>query len=186
MLWPPTTSGWSRPGPHCLSSGLSSGVSDWRLASSNFSVMPVIVIGADSPLGEWITSRLAAPDREVRAFVSSPAAGARLKQSGIKVAIGDLSDEGHIGAACTHCFGAVMIEEALRDGRELAFASPDRAASGWVAAAAEARITRVIWVGGNPPVFSSPQSAVVSVEGRSASEVADEVAYLDDLAQLPI
>jgi uncharacterized protein YbjT (DUF2867 family) len=148
--------------------------------------MPVIVIGADSPLGESIAGRLAAPDREVRAFVSSPAAGARLRQSGIKVAIGDLSDEGHIGVACTHCFGAVMIEEALRDGRELAFASPEQAASGWVAAAAEARIIRVIWVGANPPALSSPQSAVVSVESRSAKEVADEVAYLDDVAQLPI
>jgi uncharacterized protein YbjT (DUF2867 family) len=147
--------------------------------------MPVIVIGADTPFGESIATRLAAPDREVRAFISSPEVGVRLKQSGIKVAIGDLSDEGHIEAACTNCFGAVMIEQALGDGRELAFASPERAALGWVAAAAGAKITRVIWVGGRTPALTSPQSAVVLVAGRSAEEVADEVAYLDELALLP-
>lgn len=146
--------------------------------------MPVIVIGADSPLGEAVAARLAAEDHEVRAFVSSPETGARLRQSGIKVAVGDLSDEGHVSAACTNCFGAVMIEEALADGRELAFASAEQAAWGWVAAAAEARITRIIWVGPSPPTLTSPQSAVVSVASRSVSDIADEVAYLDELAQL--
>lgn len=147
--------------------------------------MPVLVIGADHPLGETIAAHLAAPDREVRAFVSSVDVVPRLRERGVKVAVGDLSDEGHIGAACTHCFTAVMVEPALGDGRELAFATAERAAQGWAAAAAEARITRVIWVGDNPPILATPQSAVVSPNGRTSAEIAEEVAYLDDVAVLP-
>lgn len=147
--------------------------------------MPVLVIGADHPLGETIAAHLVAPEREVRAFVSSVEVVPRLRQMGVKVAVGDLSDEGHIEAACANCFTAVMVEPALSDGRELAFATAERAAQGWAAAASEARITRVIWVGDNPPLFATPQSAVVSLNGRTSAEVADEVAYLDDVAVLP-
>ena len=51
--------------------------------------MPVIVVGADHPLGEVIARKLAAPDREVRAFISSADSHAPLRSLGIKVAIGD-------------------------------------------------------------------------------------------------
>lgn len=146
--------------------------------------MPVMVLGADHSLGEAIAMRLSAPDREIRAFVSSPEAAARLRDAGIKVAIGDLSDDGHIAAACTNCFGVVAVEPALYDERELAFASADEAAKAWATAAKDARITRIIWVGGHPPAFNTPQSAVVTIENRAADEIADEVAYLDDLAEL--
>ena len=147
--------------------------------------MPVIVVGADHPLGEVIARKLAAPDREVRAFISSPDSHAPLRSLGIKVAIGDLSDESHVEAAATSCFTAVFVEPALGDGRELAFAAPDAAARGWAQAAAGARVQRVIWVGGGAPPIKGAEMAAVTVESRSPDEIAEEVAMLDDLAQLP-
>jgi len=146
--------------------------------------MPVIVVGADHPLGEAIAHKLAAPDREVRAFISSGDAHASLRALGIKVAIGDLSDVGHIEAAATSCFSVVFVEPALEDGRELAFTSPAVAAQGWVKAAADARVKRLIWVGSAAPVVKGLETATVGIEDRTAEEIAEEVAYLDDLAQL--
>ena len=147
--------------------------------------MPVIVVGADHPLGEVIARKLAAPDREVRAFISSVNAHGPLRSLGIKVAIGDLSDEGHIEAAATSCFTAVFVEPALEDGRDLAFAAPKVAAQGWAKAAAGARVQRVIWVGSGAPPVKGPEMAAVTVDNRSPDEIAEEVALLDDLAELP-
>ena len=158
----------------------------FRLPTSVYRLgLPVIVVGADHPLGEVIARKLAAPDREVRAFISSVNSHGPLRSLGIKVAIGDLSDESHVEAAATSCFTAVFIEPALGDGRELAFAEPDAAAQGWAKAAAGARVQRVIWVGGVAPSLTAPEMAAVAVDDRSPEEIADEVALLDDLAQLP-
>ena len=147
--------------------------------------MPVMVVGADHPLGEVIARKLAAPDREVRAFISSVDSHGPLRSLGIKVAIGDLSDEGHVQAAATSCFTVVFVESALGDGRELAFAAPEAAAKGWAKAAKAAGVKRVIWVGDMAPAVIGPEVAAVAVENRSREEIADEVAFLDDLAQLP-
>ena len=147
--------------------------------------MPVIVVGADHPLGEVIVRKLAAPDREVRAFVSSADAHGALRALGVKVAVGDLSDESHVEAAATSCFTAVFVEPALEDGRDLAFGAPEAAAKGWAAAAVGAGVKRVIWVGNGAPPVQGPEIATLSVDQRSHDEVAEEVAFLDDLAQLP-
>jgi nucleoside-diphosphate-sugar epimerase len=147
--------------------------------------MPVMVVGADHPLGEVIARKLAAPDREVRAFISSVNAHGPLRSLGIKVAIGDLSDESHVEAAATSCFTVVFVESALEDGRDLAFAPPEVAAQGWAKAAKSAGVKRVIWVGERAPLVKGPELAAVAVENRSPDEIADEVALLDDLAELP-
>jgi len=147
--------------------------------------MPVIVVGADHPLGEVIARKLAAPEREVRAFISSANSHGPLRSLGIKVAIGDLSDESHVEAAATSCFTAVFVEPALGDGRELAFAAPDAAARNWAKAALGARVQRVIWVGNSAPSINDAEMAVVAIDSRSQEEIAEEVAMLDDLAQLP-
>lgn len=147
--------------------------------------MPVIVVGADHPLGEVIARRLAAPDREVRAFISSPDSHGPLRSLGIKVAIGDLSDESHVEAAASSCFTAVFVEPALGDGRELAFAAPEAAARGWAQAAAGAGVQRVIWVGSGAPPITGAEMAAVTVANRPPDEIAEEVAMLDDLAHLP-
>ncbi|HSL26427.1 MAG TPA: hypothetical protein VLA54_09115 [Acidimicrobiia bacterium] len=144
--------------------------------------MPVLVVGADHPLGEAIVHRLAAPDREVRAFVSTPGSSAGLRQAGIKVAVGDLSDDSHIGGAATNCFGIVFVEPALEDGRELAFATPQATRDGWARAAVDARVTRVIWVGTGLPTVRAAEVVLVTTANRSAADIAEEVARLDDAA----
>ena len=144
-----------------------------------------MVVGADHPLGETIARRLAGPDREVRAFISSASSHGPLRSVGIKVAIGDLSDESHVEAAATSCFTVVFVESALEDGRELAFAEPEAAARGWTTAAKSAGVKRVIWVGDRAPALEGPEVAVVALDDRSPDEIADEVAFLDDLAELP-
>lgn len=147
--------------------------------------MPVIVIGADTALGVLVVERLAASDREVRAFVSSPEVGERLRQLGIKVALGDLSDQSHVAAACTNCFSVVLITEAATDGRELSFAkSPDQVLAGWAAAIRESRAKRAIWVGdGANPVSGASEEAVVAAT-MPVDEIAEKVAALDDAAAI--
>ena len=58
--------------------------------------MPVIVIGADTSQGRAVIEGLVEPGREVRAFVSDPAIGAELRELGVKVALGDVSDDSHV------------------------------------------------------------------------------------------
>ena len=157
---------------HPVSWRLASGVSrPFRRRTSVYRPsMPVMVVGADHPLGEVIARKLAAPDREVRAFISSVDSHGPLRSLGIKVAIGDLSDESHVEAAATSCFTVVFVEPALGDGRDLAFAAPEAAAQGWAKAAAGAGVKRVIWVGSGAPPVKGPEMAAVcsrrSLAGR--------------------
>lgn len=143
--------------------------------------MPVIVVGADSPAGEAIVARVVGPDREVRAFVSDPRVGARLKEQGVKVALGDLSDASHVSGACLRCHTAVLICGTAHDGREISFAaSPDEVFTSWAEAVTQAQVRRVIWVGeGDLPHSGAPEEATVT--GRHpVSVIAERVAALDD------
>ena len=150
--------------------------------------MPVIVIGADTEVGDQIIAALLPRDGEVRAFVSDVGAAGALKRMGVKVAIGDISDGSHVGAAALHTFTAVAITLAAGDGRETAFA--DDAAGvfkQWADGIREAGVTRVIVVGEDPDgvlTSAAPEAAVVPGEGRSGDEVAAEVARLDDAAEI--
>lgn len=148
--------------------------------------MPVIVVGADSPVGMAVIDAVLEPDREIRAFVSDPSAAGRLKERGVKVALGDLSDGSHVSGACLNVFSAVLVGEAATDGREMAFAkNPAGVLEAWASAVSEASVQRVIWVlDHEPPPTRSPEIAVVSVDGRSLDEVAAEVADLDDAARI--
>jgi uncharacterized protein YbjT (DUF2867 family) len=147
--------------------------------------MPVIVVGADTPLGLSIISALIEPDREVRAFVTDVDVSLSLKARGVKVALGDVSDPSHVGGACLNCFSAVFVTEAAGDERERAFA-PDRRTvlEGWTEAAREADVTRVIWVDslGDLPPTGIDETAVVSP--TEVDDVAAEVVRLDDAATL--
>jgi putative NADH-flavin reductase len=147
--------------------------------------MPVIVVGADTPLGTVIVDHLVAPDREIRAFVTDPAAGSELRRRGVKVAVGDLSDSSHVEGACLACYSAVLVMDATTDGRELAFASASESVlEGW-AGAVRSSVRRVLWVGdADPPATGVAETAVVRVAGRDPAEVAREVAALDDAAEL--
>ncbi|HZD03694.1 MAG TPA: NAD(P)H-binding protein, partial [Longimicrobiales bacterium] len=125
--------------------------------------MPVMVVGADTPTGERITQRLLHPPREVRVFVTDSDVAQIWRDRGAKVALGDVSDDTHLTAACHHAFSMVLIEEATRDGREYSFASdPGQVMAGWARAAEQAEVSRVIWVtSSTPPPVQGREVAVV-------------------------
>ena len=145
----------------------------------------MIVVGADTAIGEEIICRVAGPDREVRAFVSDPSAGVRFKEKSVKVALGDLSDISHVSAASLRCHTAVLICEAARDGRDLSFATdPSEVFEQWGQAVSEAGVRRVIWVADHPvPAASVPERATVD-STLPLPEVAAQVAELDDAATI--
>jgi nucleoside-diphosphate-sugar epimerase len=154
--------------------------------------MPVIVIGADSTLGHAVVGALEGREGELRAFVTDPAAAARLKDRGVKAALGDVSDASHIAGAALQSFSAVLLPEAALDERERAFAStPDEVIAGWAEAVAEAGVRRVIYVedhrleaGAAALAGAVPEVAVVPSEGRGTGEIAADVARLDDAAEI--
>jgi uncharacterized protein YbjT (DUF2867 family) len=141
--------------------------------------MPVIVVGADTSQGRAVVEGLVEPGREVRAFVSDPTVGAELRGLGVKVALGDVSDDSHVQGSCTNCFTAVLITEAARDGRERSFAAnEEQVLVGWAAAAAASGVTRVIWVhDGEPPPVRVREVRTVST---GHPDLVAEVAALDD------
>jgi len=146
--------------------------------------MPVIVVGADTSAGQSILERLEQPEREIRVFVSDEDTAAQLKSRGFKVATGDVSDEGHVEAAATRCFTAVLIAEAATDGRERSFASTvDEVLAGWANAVARSEVRRVIWVTGEtPPVTRAAEVASVD---PSDPDLARKVVELDDAQSIP-
>jgi hypothetical protein len=146
--------------------------------------MPLLVVGADHAIGEAIVRQTVAPEREVRAFVTDPARGNELKALGAKVATGDLSDEGHIAAAATRCFAIAFVLDAIVDGRELSFAEQKAVPGLWAAAAKASGVRRVIWVGPEGPDLNGVEVATVDVGDRDPSEVAAEVAAIEDRAVL--
>ena len=151
--------------------------------------MPVLVVGADTPIGLLVMESLSERAGEIRAFVSSPDQASDLRSHGVKVALGDVSDGSHVGGAALNCFSIVFLTAAAEDHRERAFATtPNDVFSAWVEAIEMAQPRRVIWVGASgsgPPRGTIGEFAVVEVDGRSAADVAAEVAYLDDLETLP-
>lgn len=143
--------------------------------------MPVIVVGADTPAGARIIDAMIDPGREVRAFVSDEGAGTRLRARGVKVALGDVSDDTHVEAAATRCFTAVLVTEAARDGRERSFADTEgQVLASW--ARAVSGVKRVIWVhDGLPPKVDGPDVAVVPT---TAPDLVARVVALDDAASI--
>lgn len=121
------------------------------------------------------------PGREVRAFVSDPDEGLRLRERGAKVALGDVSDDSHIDAAATQCFSAVLVTEAATDDRERSFAQDEpQVLKAWASAVAGVR--RVIWVyAGEPP---PTRAAEVVVVGPDDPDLVDKVVSLDNAREL--
>jgi putative NADH-flavin reductase len=152
--------------------------------------MPVIVVGADTPLGDAIVTALLPRRGEVRAFVTDPEAAASLRDRGVKVALGDVSDGSHVAGAALNAFSAVLLADAAADGRERSFAAtPEEVATAWAEGLRDAAVTRVIWVDGAGTVpgrirAAAAESAAVATEGRTPQEIAAAVAALDEAADL--
>lgn len=151
--------------------------------------MPVIVIGADSPLGRLTVEHLAGVVGELRAFVTDPDEAATLKARGVKVAIGDVSDGSHVGGAATDAFCAVLIPEAAIDERERSFAAdPGSVISAWMAGLADAGVQRAIWLEHDALPDGPPESPSVAVgrvptAGRPTEAIAGDIARLEAAAQ---
>jgi uncharacterized protein YbjT (DUF2867 family) len=150
--------------------------------------MPVIVVGADTPLGEAIVAALLSRGGEIRAFATDPDRAALLRRRGAKVAVGDLSDGSHVGAAASNAFTVVIVEQSVFDGRQYSFAAdPAGVQETWVRAIVDSGVQRAIWVG-NPPASLQtapvPEIAVVTPDDRSDPDIAREVADLNDRATL--
>jgi uncharacterized protein YbjT (DUF2867 family) len=148
--------------------------------------MPVIVVGADTAIGDAIVAGLLATDQEVRAFVTDPAVTVRLKEVGVKVATGDVSDASHVAGACTNVFTAVLVTAAAEDGRERSFGATPRAVmDGWAEAVNESSVPRVIWVADTePPVAGVPEEVVVP-SSLVVAEVVSRVVDLDSAGTIP-
>jgi hypothetical protein len=167
--------------------------SRFRLLTAYDLSMPVIVVGADTAHGAAVIESLSGRNGEIRAFISDPATADDLRSLGCKVAIGDVTDTSHVGGAAVGCFSAVLVSDALFDGRERSFASSAHdAAEGWCAALVEAQVQRVMWIENSRlhdaiDLFAKavPEAAAVASRGRTASEIATEIARIDNLASLP-
>ena len=150
--------------------------------------MPVIVIGADTDLGEAVLDALLPRESEIRAFVSSPEAADGLRRRGLKVALGDVSDGSHVSAAARDVFCAVLVATAARDARERSFAaSEDAVLAAWEDAMREAGVRRVIWLDDGGAAGSSTaatETVRVDAAGRDPTTVATEVARLEGAARL--
>lgn len=146
-------------------------------------LMPVMVVGADTTQGGEITQRLLDPDREVRVFVTDPEVAEEWRRSGAKVALGDVSDDSHVAAACLNCFSVVLVAHAARDQRLRSFADSDDAVfRGWARAVSTAGVQRVIWVlESEPPEVTGPEVAVVD---PGMPDIAGRVFRLDEAATL--
>ena len=151
--------------------------------------MPVIVVGADTPLGRATMDELLPRSSEVRAFVTSPEVATSLRSRGVKVALGDVSDGSHVGGAALNAYCAILIAEATADDRDRAFAdTPDAVIRTWIEGLNDAAITRVIFVGELPDPASlaglRAELAIVATAARTAADVAAEVSRLEDAAEL--
>ena len=147
--------------------------------------MPIIVVGADTSTGEAVVTALAGRGGELRAFVTDPAAGERLRRLGAKAAVGDVSDGTHVGGAALGAFGAVLVAEATTDGRERSFAAPgEPVVDAWAAGLAEAGVSRIVWVGEGPAPASLLGAAAdvvaVSTRGRPPGDVTADIVEATD------
>ncbi len=153
--------------------------------------MPVIVVGADTPLGEAVVNALGGRSGEIRAFVTDSEAAAGLRRRAMKVAVGDVSDGSHIEGAARGCFTAILVGVAAVDDRERSFGDgPAATVTAWLKALGDAGVRRLIWLGNTRLIDLEAARALiaevttVAIEGRGHSDISAEVARLDDLGRL--
>lgn len=136
-----------------------------------------------------IAGALAEGGGEVRAFVTSPDAAQELRELGIKVAVGDVSDASHIEGAAHQAHSAVILAEAGRDDRERSFAKSFEAlVDAWAEGLQKAGVRRIIWVGPEreppSPIATAAREAVSTGDTAVPEQAAAEVVRLDGLARL--
>lgn len=147
--------------------------------------MPVIIVGADTPVGTAIVDAVAPQAAETRTFISDPDRIDEFKALEAKVAMGDVSDASHIEGAAMRCFCAVLVTEAARDDRERSFASdPMTVLDGWADAVRTAGVQRVIWVDPPDPLPATVGEVAAIPVGDDLAAVAALVAEAEEAATL--
>ena len=152
--------------------------------------MPVLVVGADTPVGAIVVKALSNREGELRCFVTDPDIAAGLTSSSTKVALGDVSDGSHVGGAGLNCFSMVFMCAAATDMRERAFCTtPAQVFEQWQEAITMAGPRRVIWVedaetAGSGSRIVADEIAVVAGADLSHREIADRVVALDEASDL--
>ena len=152
--------------------------------------MPVLIVGADTPVGATIVNALTDREGELRCFVTDPDAAADLKRLSAKIALGDVSDGSHVGAAGLNCFSMVFVCSAATDNRERAFGmTPAQVFEQWQEAITMAGARRIIWVEdadtiGSGSRITANEIAVVAGADLSADDIADRVVALDEVSDL--
>lgn len=148
--------------------------------------MPVLIVGADTPVGAAVVAHLGDRDGEIRVFVTDPMVGDSMRSEGLKVAVGDVSDASHIEGAARGAFAAVLVIAAAHDGRTTSFAAPADVPAQWVDAVAAAGVQRVILVGDAVVARPGrvPEWAIVPIGDRSLAQIAEVVAALDDAERI--
>lgn len=152
--------------------------------------MPVLVVGADTPVGATIVAALADRAGELRCFVTDPDMAAEMRARSAKVALGDVSDGSHVGAAGLNCFSMVFVCAAAIDSRQRAFATtPVQVFEQWQEAITMAGARRIIWVEdvdsvGSGSRIEAGELAVVAGADMSDRDIADRVVALDEVSDL--
>jgi putative NADH-flavin reductase len=153
--------------------------------------VPVIIIGADTPLGPVVLDALAGRGGEVRAFIGTVEMLDELRARGVKTALGDVSDGTHIAGAALHAFAAVLLADAATDERERSFAAtPEDVYDQWADGLSDAGVTRAIWVADRPipeaiAAAVAEHASVVTGE-RDLADIAADVARFDETAELGV
>ncbi len=154
--------------------------------------MPVIVVGADTALGEATVAALAPHASELRVFVTDVSTIDDFKAQGAKVAVGDVSDGSHVGGAALSAFCAVLIGTAASDDRERSFAStPQAVIHAWAEGLRDAGVRRAIWVDDGSVADAvdilagaAEEFAAVEATARPLAEIAAEIAVLEAQRQV--
>lgn len=153
--------------------------------------MPVIVIGADTPLGHQVVRTLEPASGEIRIFASDADAVGEYR-SFAKVAVGDISDGTHVGGAAIGAFCAIVIAATAHDERERFFAATtDELYRQWADGLADAGISRVIVVGA-PAEIPDPvhldsigaEYVLISTSHQSPDEVVAAVVAAESAKRL--
>lgn len=132
--------------------------------------MPVVLIGADAPVGSALVPRLIAKGSEVRAVVSGQAVADRLRELGAKVAVGDATNPDLLPAVLRDAHTVCHLVDGLFLGEEEYLPVIAGTTEAAVEAAQEAGVTRLILLS-YPGADAGSSNAYLRAKGMAEETV---------------